>query len=122
MLTKKGIFGFVASITGLVVIISAGCSDNDENKAVKELRNRTSEALAIADKGDFEQARKMIKSALGQAAGVGGVVVDAALLARGTAALRQSSGLGEKLGGHVSATKLILDEISQRAGRMDFNP
>ena len=119
MLTKKGIFGCVALITGLVVIISLGCSDNDENKAVKELRNCTSEALAIADKGDFEQARKMIKSALGRAAGAGGAAVDAAFLASGTAALRQSNGLGEKLGGHVSAAKSILDEISQRTGKIN---
>ena len=118
MLTKRGIFGCVALITGLVVIISVGCSDNDENKAIKELRNSTSEALAIADKGDFEKARKMIKAALGRTAGAGGAAVDAALLARGTVALRQSNGLGEQLGGHVSAVELILDEISQRAGKI----
>jgi hypothetical protein len=119
VLTKRGIFGFVALITGLVVIISVGCSDNDENKAVKELRNRTSEALAMADRGEFEKARKMIKAALGRGAGAGGAAVDAALLARGSFALWQSNGLGEKLGGHVSAVKLILDEISQRAGKIN---
>ncbi len=55
MLTRRRIFGFVAFITGLVIIISVGCSDSGENKAIKELRNRTSEALAIADRGEFER-------------------------------------------------------------------
>jgi len=119
VLTRRRFFGFVAFITGLVIIISVGCSDSGENKAVKELRNRTSEALAIADKGDFEKARKMIKTALGRVVGAGGAGVDAAFLASGTFALRQSNELGEKLDGHVSAVELILDEISQRAGKIN---
>lgn len=92
ILCGLAIFG---AVLGFVSI--AGCSDNPDAKAAKELRNQTSEAVKLSvDKQKYDDAQKLIQGSLGNRSK--GLTKDAAYLAAGNLAMAGGRQLQADLG------------------------
>ncbi|HEG44421.1 MAG TPA: hypothetical protein ENH94_10270 [Phycisphaerales bacterium] len=108
---KKTLICLTAAV---VVIIAVGCSDNPQDKAAKDLRAQTQDALDIAySKGDFEKARKQIKTAL--ARNGKSIATDTAHLALANLAYEQAQTVTSSLGNTAQPIKDNLKNISLKA-------
>jgi hypothetical protein len=125
--SKNLIIAFLAFIC---VISLAGCSDNPQNKAAKEVRQKTKEALDIVDSISslqmlsidqrreesikmYAEAREKIQSALSQAQRAG-VSMDAALLVSGNLAFEQASQMFSSLTDSAKPMIQLVEGISDR--------
>jgi hypothetical protein len=104
-----------------------GCSDNPQDKAAKELRSITSEAMAIAEQGwriddqtkevvsaaVFAEARQRLDAAIAKAPKAGKEAAGSAYFAGGNLNLGQARCLRGKLSAYTAAPDKQVDRISQ---------
>lgn len=102
----------------LLVAISffavTGCSDDPENQAAKKLREQTNKALETAMAGDFEKARKGLKSAIRQGS-ASGAQAEPAMLASGNIAMDHASVIETQLVEFSEPISALLDKVSSAA-------
>jgi hypothetical protein len=114
--SKKLINSFVmACIAGFVF---AGCSDNPQNKAAKQLHRNAEKALdMVTSRGDIDKAAQAVQEALRDAAGSGSAAEPVLLASADLTfeqAQRQQSGVYEV----AELANVALDEISLQVRRI----
>jgi len=108
--SKTLIYNCVAAFIAIFAI--AGCSDNPENKAAKQLRQSAEKALDIAsNEGDYEKASKAVQTAL-RSASEAGAAAEPVLLASGNLTFERAQRLQSNLLTFVDSANIALDEIS----------
>ena len=110
----------IGSLVVLAIILIAGCADDPENQAAKQLRERTDNALEIVDlKGDFEKARKELKKAITQSS-LQGPVAEPAILTCGDFAVDHAQYFQSEAVKYTGPIHAALDEISITAHKLIY--
>ncbi len=115
---------------GVCLALMAGCSDNPQDKAAKELRRVTAKALALAEKGPsigpngptdagavYAKARQELAQVLAKAA-VAGEAADSAYLAGGNLYFAQVRHIRNRLGQQNLPVEAAVDDLSILAGKI----
>ncbi|HIJ71288.1 MAG TPA: hypothetical protein HPP87_07990 [Planctomycetes bacterium] len=105
---------FVVCIAGF---LSAGCSDNPENKAAKQLRQNAQKALDTAAKGDIEKAARDMQAVLKDAPAAG-PAAQPFLLVDADIVFEKAQRKKSELAGVAETAGAALDEISLQAERI----
>jgi hypothetical protein len=114
--TKTLIYNCAAAFITIFVI--AGCSDNPQNKAAKQLRQSAEKAFDIASsQGDYEKASKAVQTALRNASEAG-AAAEPVLLASGNLTFERAQRLQSELVTFVDSADIALDEISAQARKI----
>jgi hypothetical protein len=101
------------SCVGAVCLYTAGCSDDPQTKAGKEMRNQTAEAVRKSvEKNEYKNAREQVISLL-ETNRSGGLTKDAALLASGNLALAQGQQMQSDVGLKILQIQQNVDELEK---------
>jgi len=104
----------------IAVFVMAGCSDNPQNEAAKQLRQNAKKALDMAAKGDIDKAAQGVQAALRDAApaGLPDSAAEPVLLAGADLTFEQAQRQQSELAEIGELANAALDEISLQAGRI----
>jgi len=101
----------------IAVFVMAGCSDNPQNEAAKQIRQNAKKALDMAAKGDIDKAAQGVQAALRDAARAGSAA-EPVLLAGADLTFEQAQRQQSALAVVAELANAALDEISLQAGRI----
>jgi hypothetical protein len=109
----------------------AGCTDNPQNKAAKELREATDEAMAMAEKGIvldasgevltdqlYAKARQRLNAALSKASTAGNEAAGSGYLAGGNLNFAQARCLRRQLHSHTIPVSGKIDQLSMMGRKL----
>ncbi len=123
-----------ALLIAAAAILLAGCADSPEEKAAKELRRLTEEAIKIAEKGPsvstdqenpgitdaadvYANARKTLQTALAKAS-IAGDAAAPAWLAHGNLCFAQVRHMRQQISQFTSPVSDVVDELTVLAGKI----
>jgi hypothetical protein len=108
--SKKLIKSVVAAFIAAMVL--AGCSDNPQNEAARQLRENAGKALDTAARGDIDKAAQAVQAVL-RAAPQAGDAAEPVLLASADLAFEQAQRQQDRIEAIGEMANIALDEISQ---------